>query len=105
MQNTIWNPTIDEMKLILAQKFEDEECCFTQEDITIEEQDNGLKIIIKDFEHCPISISKEKDDYFGYVLYVKDECEEEIIGMYNSRRDYPYTEALINIGYYIASRF
>lgn len=97
--------SILEIKEILVQKFEDEGCGFTDQDIYVTQQDNETTITIADYEHCPIRITEEKDEYFGFVLYVKDDGENEIIGMYDSKRDYPYKEALLNIGYHIANTF
>ena len=95
----------NEIKSILAEKFADEGCGFKKSDIKVNRRGNKTTIIIKDYEHNPFEIDAEEDDYFGYCLWIKDICDEEIIGMYDSKREYPWKEALLNLGYYIASRF
>ena len=94
-----------EMKEILVKKFRDEESSFTAKDIKISVSKNVTVISIKDYEACPFKITAEYDDYFGYCLYVYDVAYEEYIGMYDSKKDYPWRDALVNVAYHIAATF
>ena len=94
----------NEIKSILAEKFADEGCGFRKSDIKVNRRGNKTTIVIKDYEHIPFEINAEEDDYFGYCLWIKN-CWSEEISLYDSKREYPWKEALLNLGYYIASRF
>ena len=95
----------NEIKNILAEKFANEGCYFRKNDIKVNRRGNKTTIVIKDYEHIPFEIDAEEDDYFGYCLWIRNAWLEEIIGMYDSKREYPWKEALLNLGYYIATRF
>ncbi len=97
--------SIKEMKDILYQKLKDENCCFKKDDISIASENGVTTIFIKDYEHIPFEITEEKDDVFGYVLWVKELCDGEVIEMIDSSKGYLYRDALITIGYYIGTRF
>lgn len=94
-----------EMKEILFQKLQDEECYFTKSDISITKTKEGYKIVIKDYEHIPFTITTKKDDYFGYIVYIRDEFEERNIVFVDSKKDYDFKMALVELGYYIGTRF
>lgn len=97
---------IEKIKKALAKKLRDENSSFTKKDISIEKvSKNEIWIKMRDYENVPISVKQDKDDYFGYVLFIRDEFDEGLIGMCDSKVDYPWDEAMIEVGYYIASRF
>ena len=99
---------IKNMKKILVKKFKDENCLFTQSDIEIEKILD--KYVIKIFGYEPFSfiMSFEKDKYFGYIVniarYYKNEFDCEV-AFVDSKQDYQIEEALLYLGYHIATRF
>ena len=97
--------TTSEMKNILFQKLQDEGCYFKKSDISIRQTKEGYKVVIKDYEHIPFTITTEQDEYFGYIVYVNDDFEEKNIIFVDSKKDYDFTSALIRLGYYIGTRF
>lgn len=98
--------TTNEMKDILASKLKSEGTYFTKSDISIRSIKNGYRIVIKDYEHIPFTIYMEEDDYFGYCVYIRGMQDEydDLVFTY-SKSGYPLEEALLNLGYYIATRF
>jgi len=97
---------IEKIKSALAKKFKDEQSGFTKKDIIIEKVNNNeIWIKMRDYETTPISIKQDRDEYFGYVLFIRDEFTEEYIEMCESKIDYPWENAVKIVGYYIASRF
>lgn len=98
--------TIAKIKDILAEKFKDENCCFTKKDIKITRNGKGdnFTIVIEDYTHCPITITTEIDDYFGKCIWVRYEFEEES-ELFDSKYDWQWESAIKNVGYYVASRF
>lgn len=95
-----------EMKEILFQKLQDEGCYFTKSDISITTTKEGYKVVIKDYEHIPFTITTEEDtDYFGYIVYIRDEFEERNIIFVDSKKEYDFKTALVRLGYYIGTRF
>lgn len=95
-----------EMKDILFKKFQDEGCCFRKSDIFIRKNSNNtITIIIKDYEHNPFTIRFEYDSYFGFIVCVKDDFDEGDIIFVDSKEKYRIDRALIQLGYYIATRF
>lgn len=96
--------TIAQMKQILTDKLKAENCYFTEKDITIEKSGNRYKVIIADYEHIPFEITTEApDDFFGYMVYVWQ--GKKIIADIESKKDYDLKTALIELGYYIGTRF
>ena len=98
--------TINEIKEILAKKFKDENCCFTKKDISIKREGKGdhFMITIADYEHCPIEITTEVDEYFGNCIWVKYWFEEES-ELFDSKTSWEWERAIKYVGYYIANRF
>ena len=99
--------TNNEIKSILAVKLHDEGTYFTKKDILISRGRNQIEIVIKDYEHIPFYIQEVFDNDFGdgYELWIyAGECNRAII--YTSAKDaYDYKSALIQLGYYIGTRF
>jgi len=97
---------IEKIKSALAKKFKDEQSGFTKKDIIIEKVNNNeIWIKMRGYEILPISVKQSKDDYFGYVLFIRDIFNDELIEMCESKTNYPWDEAMLEIGYYIASRY
>lgn len=92
-----------EMKQILFEKLQAENCYFSKSDISIRKDGNGYKIIIADYEHIPFKMSFEYDDYFCYTVWVFTNGENIIF--VDSKKDYDIKTALIRLGYYIGTRF
>lgn len=97
--------TIPEIKEILFQKLQDEQCYFKKSDISITKQKNHYKIVIKDYEHIPFKMLFEHDDYFGYIVYIDNEFKHDNIVFTDSKKEYDIKTALIHLGYYIGTRF
>lgn len=98
--------TTKEMKEILAAKLKSEGTYFTKSYISIRKIKNGYRIVIKDYEHIPFTIYMEEDDYFGYCVFVRgvqDEWDDLVFS--HSKKEYPLENALLNLGYYIGTRF
>ena len=98
--------TTNEMKDILASKLKSEGTYFTKSYISIRKIKNGYRIVIKDYEHIPFTIYMEEDDYFGYCVFIRgmQDYYDDLVFTY-SKKGYPIEEALINLGYYIGTRF
>ena len=94
--------TTTEMKQELYNKLRDEGTYFTKSHISINRIENGYRIIIKDYEHIPFTIKEEQDEYFGYILFIK---ADDYIEMIDSKIGYDYHRAMLDIGYYIGTRF
>lgn len=93
------------MKQVLFQKLQDENSGFCKSDITIKPMAGGGYIItIFEYEHAPFEMTFEYDDYFGYIVWVKDvfNNKTEII---DSKKCYQVEIALKYIGYMIANQF
>lgn len=98
--------TTNEMKDILASKLKDEGTYFTKSYISIRSIKNGYRIVIKDYEHIPFTIYMEEDDYFGYCVFLRGMQDyDSDDGFFYSKSGYPLEQALLNLGYYIGTRF
>lgn len=98
--------TTAEMKKILAKKLKDENTYFTAADISIKKSGERYRIVIKDYEHIPFEMYfTDDDDYFGFEVWVKNCFEDENIIYTNSKKEYKIKNALIQLGYYIGTRF
>lgn len=95
--------TTNEMKTILYDKLCDECCYFTKSDISIRKHGQEYRITIKDYECIPFKMFFEYDDYFGYIVYI--DTENESIAFVDSKTNYDIKTALIELGYYIGTRF
>lgn len=98
---------VAEMKQILFNKLQDENAYFQKSDISIKKDGNRkYNIIIKDYEHIPFTMSFEYDDIFEYHIIISDENEN--IAFVECVKDYTDADiklALIELGYYIGTRF
>lgn len=97
-----------EMKDILFQKLQDEQCNFKKSDISIVKSANNLyNVTIKDYEHIPLRLELELDEFLGYVVYVQffNGIYYKTIEMFESKKEYDIEHALIHLGYYIGTRF
>ena len=95
--------TANDMKNVLFNKLCDENCSFVKSDISIRKQNDNYKIIIKDYEHIPFKMTFEKDEYFGHIVYVY--ADEKCIIFVDELDYYDIKNALIQLGYYIGTRF
>lgn len=99
---------IPEMKKALFQKLQDEKSNFKKSDIIIVKSTNNLyNVTIKGFEHIPLRLELEKDEFLGYVVYVQyyNGIFYKTYTMVESKKEYNIKSALLELGYYIASRF
>lgn len=96
-----------EIKDILFNKFQDENCGFQKSDIKVNKTKNGFDVTIKDYEHITFNVELEKDDYFGYVVYVYENWDGEKVNIIfeESKHDYRIETALVRLGYRIANTF
>lgn len=96
--------TTNEMKTILADKLKAENTYFTKSDISIKKHGEKYKIVIKDYEHIPFTMSFNFDDYFGFTVWVTNDSFKTI-AFVDSKKEYDIKTALIQLGYYIGTRF
>lgn len=98
--------TVTEMKEILFEKLQDEGTSFTKSEINIKKNDNDTyTIVIEGYEHSAFKMSFEKDDYFGFIVWVYDSFEESNIIFLDNKKDYDIKRALIRLGYHIGRTF
>ena len=97
--------TTNEIKQALADKLKAEGTYFTKKDITCRKTKTGYKVVIKDYEHIPFTITLEEDDYFDYCVIITTPFEEDCISFANATYDYPIWTSILSLGYYIATRF
>lgn len=96
---------ITEMKQILADKLKAEGCYFTKKDISIQKvNDSKYKIYIADYEHIVFTMFAEIDDYFGYTVTITNNFDDYDIFV-DSKKEYDIKSALLELGYYIGTRF
>lgn len=95
--------TTAEMKEAIFRKLQDEESGLTKSDIRIKRSGTKTTVTIKGYEEIPFTITEEKDEYFGFVLWVKH--WGEYIAMIDSKRGFQYGEAMVAIGYTVATTF
>lgn len=93
-----------EMKAILADKLKAENTYFAKSHISIRKNGESYKIIIKDYEHLPFTMTFEYDDYFGYTVWIHNDSFKNIVFV-DSKKEYDIKSALIELGYYIGTRF
>ena len=95
----------NEMKQILTDKLKAENCYFTQKDIVIKKvNDSKCTIYIKDYEHIIFTMFLDIDDYFGYIVQITNNFDDYDI-FKDSKNGYDFESALIELGYYIGTRF
>ena len=93
-----------EMKAILADKLKAENTYFTKSHISIRKNGESYKIIIKDYEHLPFTMKFNYDEYFGYTVWICNDSFKNIVFV-DSKKGYDIKSALIELGYYIGTRF
>lgn len=111
--------TNKEMKNVLVSKFKDENCNFSMKDISIvkmsekitddfnnevERCQTGFIMTIKDYEHIPFTMVLEEDEYFGFIVMIENDFDDYTIFV-DCKKEYDIERALIQLGYYIATRF
>lgn len=100
-----------EMKQILFEKLQAENCYFSKSDISIRKDGNGYKIIIADYEHIIFTIKLETDSEFNnaeeMTLWTqhKDSKHKNLLMLEESHSDKTMKDILIYLGYYIGTRF
>jgi len=95
-----------EIKQILAQKLKEEGTYFTPADISVRKTGvDRFRVVIKDYEHIPFSITTETDDYFGNIVYVTEGFDGTTVAYVDSKKGFDFRTAVIYLGYYIGTRF
>lgn len=101
-----------EIKNILAKKFADEECGFTESDIKVSRTPSAIWITINDYDHITFKMWIEDDDYFGHIVYIDEywynnETPEfsDSVAFVDSKTEFDYRTALVRLGYHIANTF
>ena len=104
--------THNEIKAIMAKKFKDEHCCFTEQDIKVGLINSHIEIQIRGYEHITYKLFPEKVDceFFKPFMVTTYDCmcfskhpEDKLsIGCCDSDTDFPFEEALTNLAYHIA---
>lgn len=107
--------TCKEIKAIMAKKFRDEHCSFTEEDITVGVINGHIGIQIRGYEHIAYKLCLEKPDVeflepyaiatYEYMPLSADPVSKEMIGYHGSNKDFPLEEALVELAYHIAQTF
>lgn len=97
--------TTNEIKDTLASKLKAEGTYFTKSDISVRKTKTGYRIIIKDYEHIPFTVTLEDDDYFDKCVIIRTPFDEDCIIFTNATYDYPIWTSILSLGYYIATRF
>lgn len=103
--------TTKEMKQILFDKLQSENCCFAKSDISIQKIRNGYKIIIKDYEHIIFTIKLEIDKDFENAEEMtlwrqyKDSKRKTLLLLEEGHNDSAMQHVLIDLGYHIGTRF
>lgn len=105
--------SIEKMKSILVQKFKGENCSFTKNDIIIKKAtDTHYQIHIKDYEHIVFNMFLYEDAFFNekgemYIVHITSEDMKQFDeSIYiETLTNFDIESALIELGYYIASRF
>ena len=104
-----------EIKEIMAKKFKDEHCCFTEKDIKVELASSHIEIQIKGYEHIAFKLLPEKVDVafiapytvtvYEYMPLSQAPNDKELVGFHDSNIDFPFEEALIELAYHISRTF
>ena len=104
--------THNEIKSIMAKKFKDEHCCFTEQDINVGLINSHIEIQIRGYEHISYKLFPQTNDSdlvrtFAvltneYMCFSKRPNNRTGIGYHDSDIDYPFAEALEWLAYYIS---
>ena len=97
--------TANEIKNTLAEKLQNEGTYFQKSDISVTATKTGYRIIIKDYEHIPFTVTLDDDDYFGKCVFITTPFDEDCIIFNSATHDYPIWTSILSLGYYIGSRF
>lgn len=100
--------TTTEMKEILLNKLKAENCYFTKQDISIKKaNENKYIIAIKDYEpiNFILKLYFEDNEYQVTISKYYNNEYDEFITLTTSRKAYDIEYALIELGYYIGTRF
>lgn len=97
--------TTNEIKTTLADKLHAEGTYFTKSDISVRSTKTGYRIVIKDYEHIPFTVTLEEDEYLGKCVFIQrpGNCGSIIFNC--ATHDYPLWTSIIELGYYIGTRF
>ena len=104
--------THSEIKAIMAKKFADENCCFTEKDIKVRLINSRIDIQIRDYDHITFMLYPHSVEGFTppfvvavYECWVISKHSKELVSYHDSDKDYPFEEALIHLAYHIANTF
>ena len=101
-------PSIPEMRNILYNKLQDEGSGFKKSEIIIKKKGDKYTFQIAGYEPTWFSMTFEQDDYFGYIVWAHEwynQSREDEVAFVTSKRSYNVKQAIIELGYYIATRF
>lgn len=97
-----------EMKHILYNKLMDENTGFKLSDISINKTGNNkYMIVIREYEHIPFKMEMEIDDYFGNVVTIWDEFNNDFVAWCDGHCEFDklINYALLQLGYTIGNTF
>ena len=104
--------THSEIKAIMAEVFKKEHSKITEDDIRVALINSHVVIQIKGYEHITYKLFPEKVECeffkpfmvrtFEYMCFSKHPEDKLSIGCCDSDTDYPFTEALAELAYYIS---
>lgn len=97
--------TITEIKNTLADKLHDEGTYFQKSDISVRSTKTGYTIVIKDYEHIPFTVHMEEDEDLGKCVYIQTPFEDDCIVFNYATYDFPLWTSILQLGYYIGTRF
>lgn len=100
-----------EITAIMAKKFKEEQCCFTEKDIKVRLINSHIEIQIRDYDHITFQIipAKIDNDFAVYTyectVFVKSPHGKQLVDYNESSVDYPFKDALVWLAYHIANTF
>ena len=100
--------TTKEIKEVLADKLQSEGTYFQKSDIKAQKYGKGYKIVIKDYEHIEFIIKYENDDFGSLITLWRKAPERKtayLIHLEEGQNDNNLYDVLLNLGYYIGTRF
>lgn len=104
--------THNEVKAIMAKKFKDENCYFTENDIKVRLINSHIEIQIRGYDHITYSLVPTKCvceffqpfmvTIYESMVFSKHPYDKLSVGCCDSDRDYPFKEALVELAYHIS---
>ena len=104
--------THNEIKAIMAKKFKEEHCDFTEQDIKVRLINSHIEVQMGGYDHISYKLIPSKVDceFFAPFMVTTYECmclskfpnDKLSLNACDSDTDYPFEQALTNLAYYIA---